>query len=86
MGGGSLEGKGWCAYMLNICGAKNKYSFLFIFRPFYDYSNLGYEHVPVEYRVRQAEYGIHIRVAASQEYVNPYSTCRVAGWVSSYQQ
>jgi len=29
------------------------------------------------YRVRQAEYGIHILVAASQEYVNTYSTRRL---------
>jgi len=35
----------------------------------YEYSNLEYEHVPVSYRVHQAEYGIHIIVAASQEYV-----------------
>ena len=28
------------------------------------------------YRVHQAEYGIHILVAASQEYVNTYSTRR----------
>ena len=28
------------------------------------------------YRVHQAEYVIHIRVAASQEYVNTYSTRR----------
>ena len=35
------------------------------------------EHVPVECRVHQAEYVIHIRAAASQEYVNTYSTRRV---------
>jgi len=40
--------------------------------PFDEYGNLEYEHGPVEYRVHQAEYGIHIRVAASQEYVNTY--------------
>jgi len=28
--------------------------------------------------VDRAEYGIHILLAASQEYVNTYSTCRVA--------
>jgi len=44
--------------------------------PFYEYSDLEYVHVPVEYRVHQAEYVIHIRVAASQEYVNTYSTRR----------
>ena len=51
---------------------------LFIFSPVYEYSNLEYEHGPVEYRVHRAEYVIHIRVAASQEYVNIYSTCRPA--------
>jgi len=44
--------------------------------PSYEYSNLEYVRVPVKYRVHQAEYGIHIRVAASQEYVNTYSTRR----------
>ena len=47
-----------------------------MFSPFYEYSNLEYEQFPVQYRVHQAEYGIHIRVAASQEYVNIYSTRR----------
>jgi len=54
-----------------------KYSILFVFRPFHEYSNLEYEHVPVWYRVHQAEYGIHIRVAASQECVKTYSTRRL---------
>jgi len=34
-------------------------------------SQLEYGHVPVEYRIHQAEYIIHIIVAASQEYVIP---------------
>jgi len=55
---------------------RRKYGILFIFRPVYEYSNLEYEHVPVEYRLHQAENGIHIRVAASQVYVNTYSTRR----------
>jgi len=33
-------------------------------------------HIHVAYRVNQAEYGIRIFVAASQEYVNIYSTRR----------
>jgi len=33
--------------------------------------------IHVIHRVNQAEYGIHILVAASQEYVNTYSTCRL---------
>jgi len=53
-----------------------KYGILFIFSPFYEYGHLAYEHVPVEYRVQQAEYSIRIPVAAPQEYVNTYSTCR----------
>jgi len=36
--------------------------------------NLEYVRIPVIYRLNQAEYGIHILVAASQEYVNTYST------------
>ena len=43
-----------------------KYGILFIFRLFYEYSNLEYVHIPVTYRVNQAEYGIRILVAASQ--------------------
>jgi len=51
-------------------------SILFIFRPFYECSHLEYEHVPVECRVQQPEYSIHILAAAPQEYVNTYSTRR----------
>jgi len=50
---------------------------LFIFSLFYEYSRLEYVHIHVIYRVHQAEYGIHILVAASQDYVNTYSTCRL---------
>jgi len=66
-----------CAYMLNTRGERMKYGILFIFSLFYEYSNLAYVHIHVIYRVNQAEYGIHIRVAASQEYVNIYSTRRL---------
>jgi len=45
-----------------------------MFNLFCEYRNLEYVRVPVVYRVNQAEYGIHILVAASQEYVNTYST------------
>ena len=54
-----------------------EYGIIFIFSPVYEYSNLAYDHVPVECRVHRAEYVIRIRVAASQEYVNTYSTSRV---------
>jgi len=39
------------------------------------------EHVPIYviYRITQAEYVIHIRMAASQEYVNTYSRLRLSG-------
>jgi len=40
-------------------------------------------HIHVIYTVHQAEYGIRFLVAASQEYVNTYSTCRVVtSWPS----
>ena len=55
---------------------RRKYDILFIFSLFCEYINLGYERVPVIYRVDQAEYAIHIRVAASPKYVNIYSTRR----------
>jgi len=48
----------------------------FIFCLFYECIPLEYVRVPVIYRVHQAEYGIHILVAVSQEYVNTYSTPR----------
>jgi len=55
---------------------------LFIFNLFCEYTNLACVIVPVVYRVNQAEYAIHIRVVASQEYVNTYSTrrCTSAVW------
>jgi len=54
-----------------------KYGILFVFSLIYEYSNLEYGHVPVEYRVHQAEYVNHFLVAAPQEYVNVDSTRRV---------
>jgi len=42
-----------------------------------EYMKLKYVRVPFIYRVNQAEYVIHILVAASQEYLNTYSTRRV---------
>ena len=47
-----------------------------MFNLFCEYTNLEYVRVPVINRPHQAEYVIHIRVAASQEYVNTYSTRR----------
>jgi len=61
---------------VECAGGRTKYGILFIFSLFYEYSNLEYVHIHVIYRANQAEYGIRIRVAASQEYVNTYSTRR----------
>ena len=55
---------------------RRKYGILFIFSLFCEYIDLEYVRVPVIYRVNQAEYVIHIRVAASQEYLNRYSARR----------
>ena len=61
-----------------------QYGILFIFCLFYEYSNLEYVHNHVIYRVHQAEYVIHVRVAASQEYVNTYSSRRGASVTVPY--
>ena len=66
-----------------------EYGILFIFRLCCEYMHLAYVRIHAIYRVDQAEYIIHIRVVAPQEYVNIYSTSRVVvrnatrGWVSS---
>ena len=57
---------------------RRKYGILFTCSLFCEYTNLEYVRVLVIYRVNQAEYVIHNRVAASQEYVNTYSTCRLS--------
>jgi len=60
---------------------RKKYRILIMFGLLYDYRHLEYELIYAIYRVAQAEYGIHIRMAASQEYVNTYSTRRLqTGW------
>jgi len=59
-----------------------KYGVLFIFNLFCEYIDLEYVRVPVVYRVNQVEYGIHIRVVASQEYVNTYSTRKTATYMA----
>jgi len=66
-----------CVLHFEYAERRKQYSILFIFSPFYEYNRLEYEHVPVEYRVHRVEYVILILVAASQEYVNTYSTRRV---------
>jgi len=62
---------------VEYAGGRKKYGILCIFSLDYEYSNLEYEQLHVIYRVIQAEYVIRILVAASQEYVNTYSTRRV---------
>jgi len=47
-----------------------------MFSLFCEYLYLEYARIHVIYRVDQAEYVIHILVAAPQEYVNIYSTRR----------
>jgi len=73
-----LRLRGSQPYLLNTRGGRSKYGILFIVSLFYEYSNLEYVHIHAIYRVNQAEYVIRILVATPQEYVNTYSTCRVA--------
>jgi len=54
-----------------------EYGILFIFSLCCEYVHLEYERIRVIYRVNQAENVIHILMAASQEYVNIYSTRRI---------
>ena len=54
-----------------------RYDILFISSLFCEYINLEYVCIHAIYWVNQAEYVIHMRAAASQEYVNTYSTRRV---------
>ena len=69
-----------CNAILHVGYAERRltYGILFIFSAFYEYINLEYGRVHVICRMNQAEYGIHILLAASQEYVNNYSTRRNA--------
>jgi len=53
-----------------------EYGILFIFSLFCEYIHHEYAHIHVIQRGNQAEYVIHIRVVAPQEYVNIYSTRR----------
>ena len=55
---------------------RSEYGILFTFSLFCEYLNLEYVRVPVIYMNNKAEYQIHIIVAASQKYVNTYSTRR----------
>jgi len=63
-----------CRFRLTQRG--KEYGILFIFCLFCEYIPLEYVRVPVISRVNQAEYVVHIREVAPQEYVNIYSTRR----------
>jgi len=62
---------------VEYAGGRMKYGILFIFRLFYEYSNLEHVHIHVIYRINQTEYEVRIVVATCQEYVNTYSTRRM---------
>jgi len=61
---------------VEYAGRGNEYSIIFIFQLFCEYIHLESVYIHVIYRVNQAEYGIHIRVIAPQDYVNILSTRR----------
>jgi len=79
-GGGGRRGKLKLIIIQHVeyAGGRIQYGILFIFRLFYEYSNLECEcvHSHVICRVHQAEYLVHVLVAASQKYVNTCSTRR----------
>jgi len=62
--------------MLKYEGWRIASGLLFIFSLLYEYRHLEYVHLHGIYRVGQAEYITRIRAAASQEYVNAYTTRR----------
>jgi len=63
--------------MVNTREKEYNTSIIFIVSLFYEYSDLESVHIHVVYRFNWAEYVIRIRLAAPQEYMNAYSTCRV---------
>ena len=67
------------AYMLNTRSGEENTGFYSYLACVCEYINLEFVRVAVIYRVNQAENGIHIRVAASQECVSTYSTRRRTG-------
>jgi len=61
------------ALYIEYAERRNEYGILFTFSLFCEYPRLEYIRIHGIYRVRQAEYGIHILVVAPQEYVNIFS-------------
>jgi len=74
---GAPKQRGWGVLDVEYAEQRRKYGIPCTCCLFCEYTNLEYVRVPVIYRVHQAEHAIQILVAASQEYVNTYSTCRV---------
>jgi len=72
-GGGGVRDGGWSGLHVEYAERGKEYDILFIFSLFCEYE---YVRIHAIHKVNQAEYGIHILVAASQEYVNSYSTSR----------
>jgi len=56
---------------------ENKIRYSVHIEPAYEYRNLEYVQICVIYTVKLVEFGIRILVAASQKYVNSYSTRRL---------
>jgi len=69
------------AYMLNTQNAEKKNVLYSCVACFMNTVALKCVRIYSMYRVTQAEYVFRILMAASQEYVNTYSTCRLAGAV-----
>jgi len=68
-----VRGRGVVALRVEYAERGNEYGIIL----FCEYINLEYVRIYAIYRVNQAEYVIHIRMAVSQEYVNIYTTRRV---------
>jgi len=76
MGARGSSARGGGGLHVEYAGGRINYGILFIFRLFYEYSNLEYVHIHGIYRVDQAESDIRILVAESQKYVNTHSKRR----------
>jgi len=63
----TILGEGQRTLHVEYAERRRQSGILFIASLFCDYSNLEYVRGPVIYRVNQAEYVIHVLVAASQE-------------------
>ena len=73
-----LESEGQAPKLVEYAKPGKQYGILFIPSLCCEYTHFENVRIRVIYRVNQAEYGIHILVVASREYVNIYSTCKGA--------